>query len=94
MEKEEKFLSMTPFPKIPFNNKGAANSGRNPPSCRFSPLLTPSPDIAFITEEDTSCINEEVIGAINEAAIGPNIAGRNPPFFYFVFHCFTSTMKK
>ena len=47
--------------------------------------MTPFPDIVFISEEATGCINEDAIGAINETAIGSIIAPRNPPS-HFLFH--------
>ena len=47
--------------------------------------MTPFPDIVFISEEATGCINEDAIGAINETATGSIIAPRNPPS-HFLFH--------
>ena len=61
--------------------KGNFNNGRNPPSCPF-------PDIAFINEEVTGCINEKKTkntGAINETAIAIIIVPRNLPSC-FLFH--------
>ena len=90
MEQDKKYLSMTAFPKITFNNKRAANNGRNPP-CPFPALLIPFPVIVVINEEVRGCINEEVIGAIDEATIDPIIAGRNPPSCFFIL-CFTVSL--
>ena len=59
---------MTPFSKT-FIIKGYANNGRIPSSCPFHASMTSFPDIAFINEEDTGCINEDVRDAINEPAI-------------------------
>ena len=67
------------FPKIPFNNKGAAKNVRNPPSC-FS--FIPFPKVPFTKEEATSCINEDAICAINEVSIGAMKAGRASPCFF------------
>ena len=36
--------------------------------------MTPFPDIAFINEEATVCINVEATGVINEAAIAASVA--------------------
>ena len=82
---------MTPFPKILFTNKGAANNGINTPSCPFPALVTPFPVIAFTNEEATGYISEEAIGAINEAGIGPIIAGTNQPSCFFT-SCFTVSL--
>ena len=81
------------FPKT-FIIKGNANNERNPPLCLLPALITLFPDIAFINEEVTRCINKEAIGSINEAAIDAIIAPRNPLpyFFYFMFYCFSSTI--
>ena len=70
---------MNLFP-IAFIIKGNANNGRNPLSCPFPALATPFPDIAFINEETTGCINKEAIGAIIEASIGYIMARRNPHY--------------
>ena len=45
--------------------------------------MTPFPDIAFINEEVTGCINGEAIGAINEVAICAIMLTRNPPPCFF-----------
>ena len=73
--------------------KGNASNGKIPPSFFFSALVTPYSDIAFVIEEATGCINEEPIGAISEAARGAIVAPRNLPFFYFMYYCFTRTIK-
>ena len=71
----------THFPDLAFAIKGDANDGIKPPSC-------PSPDIAFINEEATSCINEEAASSIIESDIGVIIAPRNPTSC-FLISCFT-----
>ena len=53
--------------------------------------MTPFPDIAFINEEGTVCINVEATGVINEAAIGAIIAPGNPPSCFFI-SCFTASV--
>ena len=69
---------VTPSPRT-FIIKVRASNGKDPPSCPFPVLLTPSLVIAFTNEEATGCINEKAIVAINEAAIDAIIAPRNPP---------------
>ena len=76
---------VTPLSKIPFNNEGAANNGRIPPSFLS---WTPFPKIRFTNEEATGCVNEECRVAINEAAIGVIKAGTTPHLVFFIT-CFT-----
>ena len=79
------FLALvTYFPKT-LTIKGNANNEWNAPSCLFSVK-------AFIYEEDTGCINEEATGAISKAAMDAIIAPRIPPFFNFMFYCFSLTI--
>ena len=59
-----------------------------PSSYPFPTLLTLFSDIAFINEENTSCIEETFIDAINEAIIGAIIAPGNPLSCLFI-SCFT-----
>ena len=40
-------------------------------SCPFPALMTPSPDIAFINEEATYCVNSAIIEAVISAIIVP-----------------------
>ena len=76
---------LTLFPKT-LIIKGNGNNGRNTPFCPF-------PNIPFINEESAGCINEEAIGATNEAVIDATlVSGTHYFVFYFMFHCFRSTM--
>ena len=61
---------------ITFIIKGNAYNRRNT-------NLGPFPDIAFINEEPTGCINGETIDAVNEVAISFIIAPRTSPLFLF-----------
>ena len=67
---------VTSFPRAS-TIKDEANNGRHSPFCPF-------PDIVFINEETTGCINEEMINAINEAVRGVIIAPRNPPSCFLI----------
>ena len=67
---------VTPFPRASII-KSKANNGRHSPFCPF-------PNIVFINQETTGCINEEVINTINEAVRGVIIAPRKPPSCFFI----------
>ena len=64
-------LYSLPAPVTPFSRivilKRNANNGKIPPSYPFPTLMTLFSDVAFINEENTSCIEETFIDAINEA---------------------------
>ena len=53
----------------------------------FPALITSFPDIEFINEEATGCIDEEAVGAIYEVAKGAIIGARNLPSYFFI-SCF------
>ena len=85
---------VTPFPKILFNNKGAANNKRNPPPVSVIPF----PKDTFYQWRRVRLSQWRTISAISEAGKSRkqeelHESRKSCTFFsYFVFYCFSSTI--
>ena len=77
------YLLLTTFPWT-FIIKGNFNNGRNPPSCPF-------PDIAFINEEVTGCINEKKHRCYQWNSYSYHHRPKKPTFLSFI-SCFTDSV--